>query len=119
MCQTEVQESFQRQSQIQLSMVRIVLFTLCLMTLASYTTSVTQQQHQKQASLLNHALQQLASEHEAHVEDLREFVRFPSVSALPQHGDDLRKTAHWVAARLTKAGMQVGALIHAQHAACS
>ena len=99
-------------------MVRIVLFTLCLATLATCTTSVTQQQ-QQQASPLNRVLQRLASEHEAHVEDLREFVRFPSVSALPQHGDDLRKTAHWVAARLKSAGMQVCALIHALYAACS
>ncbi len=87
------------------SMSPAVLLYLCLVALTSGTASATQQQ--QQASLLDRTLQHLALEHDAHVEDLRQFVRFPSVSALPQHAEDLRKTAQWVADRLSRAGMQV------------
>lgn len=40
--------------------------------------------------------------------DLSTFVRFPSVSALPEHQTDLVEAAEWLAARLRSAGLQVG-----------
>jgi acetylornithine deacetylase/succinyl-diaminopimelate desuccinylase-like protein len=41
---------------------------------------------------------------ELHVEELKEYIRIPSVSALPQHTDDVRAAAEWVAGKLKAAG---------------
>ncbi len=38
--------------------------------------------------------------------ELMEFVRIPSISALPHHADDVRQAASWVAARLQKAEVE-------------
>ncbi len=38
--------------------------------------------------------------------DLLEFVRIPSISALPEHAGDVRRAAEWVVARLQQAGME-------------
>ena len=44
-------------------------------------------------------------EHDArHLEQLKEFLRIPSVSSLPEHRDDLRRAAEWVADRLRELG---------------
>ena len=44
-------------------------------------------------------------EHDArHLEELRAFLRIPSVSSLPQHRDDVRRAAEWVADRLREIG---------------
>ncbi len=40
---------------------------------------------------------------ERYTAELLEFVRMPSISALPRHADDVRQTAAWVAARLQQA----------------
>jgi acetylornithine deacetylase/succinyl-diaminopimelate desuccinylase-like protein len=40
------------------------------------------------------------------LDDLREFVRFPSVSAQPAHGGDVRACAAWLAEHLTQAGLE-------------
>ncbi|MBB5234834.1 acetylornithine deacetylase/succinyl-diaminopimelate desuccinylase-like protein [Deinococcus budaensis] len=40
-----------------------------------------------------------------HLEELRAFVRIPSVSTDPQHAPDVRRAAGWVAARLGAAGL--------------
>ena len=40
---------------------------------------------------------------EQYIAELLEFVRIPSVSALPRHADDVRQAAAWVAARLQQA----------------
>lgn len=46
------------------------------------------------------------SGHEAeHLEELYEFLRIPSVSALPEHASDVRRAAEWVAARMKKSGI--------------
>lgn len=47
--------------------------------------------------LIEHARRHLAEVHEA--------LRLPSVSALPEHRDDMRATAEWVAARLRAIGV--------------
>ncbi len=41
-----------------------------------------------------------------YTEELREFVRIPSISALPEHAEDVRRAAEWVVARLEQAGME-------------
>jgi acetylornithine deacetylase/succinyl-diaminopimelate desuccinylase-like protein len=46
-------------------------------------------------------------EHDArHLEELKEFLRIPSVSSLPEHRDDVRHAAEWVADRLRELGAQ-------------
>ncbi len=41
-----------------------------------------------------------------HMDELVDFLRIPSVSALPDHAGDVRRAAEWVAARLTTAGAE-------------
>jgi acetylornithine deacetylase/succinyl-diaminopimelate desuccinylase-like protein len=40
------------------------------------------------------------------VEELKEFVRFPSVSAQPRHAGDVRRCATWLAALLRRIGLE-------------
>lgn len=46
------------------------------------------------------------AQQDRHVNDLLEFVRIPSISALPAHAADVRRAAEWVAARLQRAGIE-------------
>jgi acetylornithine deacetylase/succinyl-diaminopimelate desuccinylase-like protein len=39
------------------------------------------------------------------LEELKELLRFPSISALPEHKQDVEQTADWVASSLRKSGM--------------
>lgn len=43
---------------------------------------------------------------EAHLEELKQFLRIPSVSALPEHTDDVRFCAEWTAEALRRAGCE-------------
>ncbi len=46
-------------------------------------------------------------EHDAEQLDrLREFLRIPSISSLPEHAGDVRQAAEWVATRLRELGAQ-------------
>ena len=45
----------------------------------------------------------LDREQDRFVEELADFVRIPSVSAKPEHEDDVRAAADWVATRMTAA----------------
>jgi len=45
------------------------------------------------------------------VEELKEFIRFPSVSARPEHGGELRKCAAWLAAHLARVGLERATVI--------
>jgi acetylornithine deacetylase/succinyl-diaminopimelate desuccinylase-like protein len=40
------------------------------------------------------------------VEELKDFIRFPSVSAQPKHADDLRRCSAWLADHLRRSGLQ-------------
>ena len=40
------------------------------------------------------------------LEELLDLIRIPSISALPEHADDVQKAAEWVAARLEAAGIE-------------
>ncbi len=55
---------------------------------------------------LNAALDYLASNWDARVGELQEFVRIPSVSAQAEHAADVLRAAHWLVARLQRAGME-------------
>ena len=49
----------------------------------------------------------LAEHEEQHLEELKEFLRIPSVSALPEHDADVRRAAEWVADQLRRSGVPV------------
>ena len=50
--------------------------------------------------------QYLDAHQDRFVEEYLEFLRFPSISALPQHAPDVRRAAEWVANRVTQAGLE-------------
>jgi acetylornithine deacetylase/succinyl-diaminopimelate desuccinylase-like protein len=50
--------------------------------------------------------QYLAAHQERFEEELLDFLRIPSISALPANAADVRRAAHWVAARVQAAGME-------------
>jgi acetylornithine deacetylase/succinyl-diaminopimelate desuccinylase-like protein len=50
--------------------------------------------------------QYLAAHQERFEEELLDFLRIPSISALPANAADVRNAAHWVAARVQAAGME-------------
>ena len=46
-------------------------------------------------------------EHQAqYLEEMLEFLRIPSISSLPEHSEDVKRAADWVAGRLQSAGME-------------
>jgi acetylornithine deacetylase/succinyl-diaminopimelate desuccinylase-like protein len=48
----------------------------------------------------------LAENRERNLEELKELLRIPSISALSEHKSDIRKTAEWLADSLRRAGME-------------
>jgi acetylornithine deacetylase/succinyl-diaminopimelate desuccinylase-like protein len=52
-------------------------------------------------------LEQFLADHAAErLESYKELVRIPSISALPEHAADCRRTAEWIAADLERIGME-------------
>ena len=51
-------------------------------------------------------LQMVDSARDATVQGLLEFLKIPSVSTKPEHAEDLRRCAKWLADRLTKMGLK-------------
>lgn len=47
----------------------------------------------------------LKANEQAHIDEMLELIRIPSVSTAPEHKGDLNATAEWVAERLKKAGV--------------
>lgn len=54
---------------------------------------------------MNPVLEYLAQHHERFVRDLGDYVRFPSISAQPQHKPDLQACATWLAERCRQLGL--------------
>ncbi len=50
-------------------------------------------------------LEYLAANRQRFVDDLRDYVRFPSVSAQPKHAPDLARCADWITARCRSLGL--------------
>ena len=46
------------------------------------------------------------SKREAHLNELKEFLRIPSVSTKSEHKQDIERAAHWVAEKLRAAGLE-------------
>ena len=47
----------------------------------------------------------IQSNRESYIEELKEFLRIPSISTLPENSDDIKKCAEFVADKLKNAGM--------------
>ena len=48
------------------------------------------------------------NEHQSqYLEELSDFLRIPSISSLPDHAEDIRRAAEWVAARLKQADIAI------------
>ncbi len=45
-------------------------------------------------------------EKESYLEELKEFLRIPSISTKPEHADDVRQAGEWVRDKLTDAGLE-------------
>ena len=45
------------------------------------------------------------------IEDLKQWLAIPSVSADPSHRDDVRRSAEWLAAHLLRRGAEVSAYL--------
>ena len=50
--------------------------------------------------------QYLDAHQDRFVEEYLEFLRFPSISALPEHAPDVQRAAEWVANRIAQAGLE-------------
>ena len=48
----------------------------------------------------------LAAHQERYLKELLDFLRIPSISALPEHAQEVARAGHWVAQRLTAAGVE-------------
>ena len=48
----------------------------------------------------------LAETRDARLESYKDFLRIPSISALPAHAGDVRRAASWLADALTAAGLE-------------
>src|SRR2546428_13969397 len=46
-----------------------------------------------------------------YVEELKQYLGIPSISALPQHASDVRRAAEWTAEELLRGGLQNVGLI--------
>lgn len=61
---------------------------------------------------MNDACDTYLKEHDQrHLEELREFLRIPSISSLPEHRNDVLRAAEWVAAQLRGLGASNVALL--------
>jgi acetylornithine deacetylase/succinyl-diaminopimelate desuccinylase-like protein len=49
---------------------------------------------------------QLAQTKDARLQSYKDFLRIPSISALPEHADDCRAAAHWLVDAMTAAGLE-------------
>ncbi|HET6249185.1 MAG TPA: dipeptidase [Tepidisphaeraceae bacterium] len=57
--------------------------------------------------MLNSVLQSIESRRQKSVEDLKAFLRIPSISAQPAHAKDVQHCAEWIAGNLTEAKLNV------------
>ncbi|SFD98702.1 dipeptidase [Nitrosomonas sp. Nm166] len=59
----------------------------------------------------NGALAYVSAKRTRFVSELKEFIRFPSVSAQPEHAGDLKRCAAWLAEHLQRIGMERVAVV--------
>ena len=55
---------------------------------------------------MNDVLDFINVNRDRYVDELKQYLAIPSISALPQHANDVRRAAEWTADALRAAGMQ-------------
>ncbi len=61
----------------------------------------------KEASLMSQSFEQYLKENrDSHLNELFDLLKIESISALPNHKEDVKKAADWIAESLTKIGME-------------
>ena len=55
---------------------------------------------------MNNVIDFIHASRERYVDELKQFLAIPSVSALPEHKGDVRRCAEWVAAELARIGLE-------------
>jgi acetylornithine deacetylase/succinyl-diaminopimelate desuccinylase-like protein len=60
---------------------------------------------------MNNVIDFINTNRDRYVEELKQYLAIPSISALPQHKDDVRRTAQWTVDELTRAGLENARLI--------
>ncbi len=64
---------------------------------------------------MERALAYVRAERERLLRDLREWLRIPSISTLPEHGADCERAAQWLADRLRRIGMRTEVIPSSKH----
>ncbi|MDQ3488035.1 MAG: dipeptidase [Acidobacteriota bacterium] len=55
---------------------------------------------------MNNVIDFINTNRDRYLEELKEYLAIPSISALPEHAADVRRCAEWTAAEMTRIGMQ-------------
>ena len=55
---------------------------------------------------MNNVLDHINTHRDQYIEELKEYLAIPSISALPEHSQDVRRCAEWSAEALRRVGMQ-------------
>jgi acetylornithine deacetylase/succinyl-diaminopimelate desuccinylase-like protein len=60
---------------------------------------------------MNNVIDYINTNRDRYIDELKEYLAIPSISALPAHAADVRKCAEWTAAEMNRIGLQNGRLI--------
>ncbi len=60
---------------------------------------------------MNSVIDYINTSRDRYIDELKQYLAIPSISALPQHAADVRRAADWSVAELTRIGMQNARLI--------
>jgi acetylornithine deacetylase/succinyl-diaminopimelate desuccinylase-like protein len=55
---------------------------------------------------MNSVIDYINTSRDRYIDELKQYLAIPSISALPQHADDVRRAADWSVSELTRIGMQ-------------
>ncbi len=55
---------------------------------------------------MNNVIDYINTNRDRYIDELKEYLAIPSISALPAHAADVRKCAEWTAAEMTRIGLQ-------------
>jgi acetylornithine deacetylase/succinyl-diaminopimelate desuccinylase-like protein len=55
---------------------------------------------------MNNVIDFINTSRDRYISELKEYLAIPSISALPQHKDDVRRAAQWTAEELTRVGLE-------------
>lgn len=95
-----------------MSLLRVFLYKLlrqvflALDPLKFVETSYALSLEESHLCLVSRALDFARAHRRKFLEELKNFIRFPSISAQPRHADDLKRCAGWLARRLKAIGME-------------